>query len=177
MPRSLVALGANLGDPRRSLARAVELLGAERQIASVRCSRWHETTPIGGEPGQPPFLNAVACLDTTLSASQLHAVLQVIERALGRQRGQRWAARSLDLDLLLYDDQVIDTPALVVPHPRMAFRRFVLEPAAEVAQDMVHPTIGWTVRQLLDHLNTAPNYVALLGPPTSGQCGLGPIAN
>src|SRR5262249_43832508 len=85
---------------------------------------------------------------------------------------ERWSARTIDLDLLLYDDRVIDSPALTVPHPRMALRRFVLEGAAEVAADMVHPTIGLSMSKLLEFLNTAPNYVALLGLPGSGKTEL-----
>jgi hypothetical protein len=89
--------------------------------------------------------------------------LHAVEQTLGRRRGQRWEARVLDLDLLLYDDRVIRTSDLTVPHPGLAYRRFVLEPAAEVAPDLRHPTIGWTVGRLLAHLNAAPNYVALRG--------------
>jgi 2-amino-4-hydroxy-6-hydroxymethyldihydropteridine diphosphokinase len=172
MPRCLIALGANLGDRERSLQRAVELLGAERQISLVACSRWHETAPVGGAPNQGPFLNGVLCLDTDLTAEQLRDALGRIEARLGRIRARRWDARLIDLDLLLYGNLVIATPTLVVPHPRMAFRRFVLEPAAEAAPEMVHPTIGWSIGQLLAHLNTALPYVALMGPPGCGKTSL-----
>src|SRR5262249_50809739 len=102
-------------------------------------------------------------------ATELHQRLAEIELELGRRREQHWGPRMIDLDLLLYDDLVLDTPTLTVPHPRMAFRRFVLEPAADVAPDMSHPTIGWSIRELLDHLNLAKPYVALMGVPGSGK--------
>ena len=99
-------------------------------------------------------------------------LLQGVEAELGRQRAERWGPRSIDLDLLLYDELVLDTPALVIPHPRMACRRFVLEPAAEVAGAMLHPTIRWTVARLLEHLNTARPYVAVTGPIAAGKTHL-----
>ncbi len=172
MPRSLIALGANLGDREQTLRRAIARLEAHRQIAIVACSRWHETTPVGGPAGQGPFLNGAVCIDTDLTGRELHAALLQIETDLGRKPSQRWAARAIDLDLLLYGDELIDTPTLCVPHPRMAFRRFVLEPAVEVAPDMLHPRIGWSLRALLDHLNAAFPYVALLGLPGSGKTAL-----
>ncbi len=172
MPSSLVALGANLGDRERTLNAAIERLAALGSTQALKRSRWHETAPVGGPAGQGSFLNAAVRLETTASAEQLHQALHTIEMELGRQRLQRWEARAIDLDLLLYADQVIETPQLVVPHPRMAFRRFVLEAAVEVASDMVHPTIGWTVGRLLDHLNSSVAYVSLLGLPGSGKTAL-----
>jgi 2-amino-4-hydroxy-6-hydroxymethyldihydropteridine diphosphokinase len=172
MPRSLIALGANLGDREPTLRRAIARLEAHRQIAIVACSRWHETSAVGGPVGQGPFLNGAVCIDTDLTGPELHAALQQIETDLGRTRSQHWAARAIDLDLLLHGDELIDTLALTVPHPRMAFRRFVLEPAVEVAPDMLHPRIGWSVRALLNHLDAARPYVALLGLPGSGKTAL-----
>jgi len=163
MPRSLIALGANLGDRQRNCDRALELLAADQGLAVAARSGFYETRPIGGPSGQRAFLNAAALLDTTLSPAQLHERLQNVERQLGRQRHQSWDARTLDLDLLLYDDTQVDTPELTLPHPRMAFRRFVLEPAAEIAPQWVHPQVGWSIARLLSHLNTAPPYVALAG--------------
>jgi 7,8-dihydro-6-hydroxymethylpterin-pyrophosphokinase len=127
---------------------------------------------VGGPSGQSAFLNAAVLLETSLAPEALHGRLQQIERQLGRQRRERWGARRLDLDLLLSDERVIRTAELTVPHPRMAFRRFVLEPAAEAAPDMVHPTIGWSVAQLRAHLDRAVPYVAMLGIPGSGKTAL-----
>ena len=172
MPRALVALGANLGDRAATLARAVELLAADPAIYDLQTSAWHETPPVGGALGQGAFLNGAAAFETTLTPPELVARMQAVEARLGRTRGQRWAARTIDLDLLLYGDRVIHSRSLCVPHPRMAFRRFVLVPAAEVAAEMRHPEIGWTIGQLLAHLDTALHYVALLGPPGSGQATL-----
>ena len=111
-------------------------------------------------------------METALSPPGLLAALRNVEATLGRQRRQRWAARSVDLDLLLYDDLILKSAELELPHPRMAFRRFVLEPAADVAAEMVHPLIGWTIGQLLSHLNSAANYVAVTGVPGIGKTKL-----
>ena len=167
MPRALVALGANFGQRQATIAQAFERLAQYSARDTFRVSQLRETQPVGGPSDQGAFLNAAASFETSLAPESLHAELQKIETALGRNRGERWIARPIDLDLLLYDEQIIVTPDLQVPHPRLAFRRFVLEPAAEVAPGMLHPLIGWTMERLLDHLNHAPPYVALLGSPAS----------
>jgi 2-amino-4-hydroxy-6-hydroxymethyldihydropteridine diphosphokinase len=169
MPRALVGIGSNLGDRQALVTSASELIRHQHQVRSVALSSFRQTSPVGGPAGQQPFVNAAVSFETDLSAQELWAVLASIERQLGRKRDVRWGARTIDLDLLLYGSQVIDTRSLVVPHPRMAVRRFVLEPAAEVAGDMVHPLIGWTVRQLLAHLDTAANYVAFAGLRSHGK--------
>jgi hypothetical protein len=99
-------------------------------------------------------------------------VLQATEAEFGRDRRQRWGPRSLDLDLLLYDRLVLHTPQLFIPHPRMAWRRFVLEPAAEIAGSLLHPTLGWSIARLWEHLNTAAPYLAIAGPPAAGKTDL-----
>ncbi len=172
MARCLIGLGANLGDRPATLARAVELLAAPPHVQLLDQSAWHPTSPIGGPAGQTEFLNGALLLETSLSPRQVHAELRCIEAALGRRRGERWAPRVVDLDLLIYEAAVISTPELVVPHPRMAFRRFVLEPAVEVAAELMHPQIDWTIAQLLDHLNRAKPYVALVGGPGLGKTAL-----
>ena len=172
MATYLIGLGSNLGDRRRALDQAVERLTRQPHVRLTARSRWYETAPVGGPPGQGPFLNGVAVLETSLEPEALFAVLGGIEADLGRRRAERWGPRPLDLDLLLYGELVLESPSLTIPHPRMAWRRFVLEPAAEVAADMVHPTTGWTIARLLDHLNTTLPYVAIAGPIGVGKTQL-----
>jgi len=169
MPVCLIGLGSNLGNRRHLLERAVELLAREPQFLLSARSGWRETAPIGGPAGQDPFLNGVAVVETSLAPEALLARLKGMEADLGRRPGRRWGPRCLDLDLLLYGETVLETAALSLPHPRMAWRRFVLEPAAEVAPAMLHPTTGWTVARLLDHLDTAVPYVAIAGPIGVGK--------
>ena len=171
MPRvtCLIGLGSNEGDRRGALDAAVGRLQAEPSIRNVQPSRWYETEPIGGPGGQLPFLNGAVRLQTDASADDLLTLLKTIESDLGRRRTVRWGPRTLDLDLLLYGERTITTDRLTVPHPRMAFRRFVLEGAAEVAVEMVHPTLGRSVGSLWEHLNDAPNLVALAGSPGAAK--------
>jgi 2-amino-4-hydroxy-6-hydroxymethyldihydropteridine diphosphokinase len=174
MATALIALGSNLGNRQRNLDDAVAQLGNTPNVVVLATSRWRETKPVGGPADQGEFLNGAALLGTSLTPQQLHAVLEQIEKAAGRTREGRWAPRTLDLDLLLYDDLVLDTPELKLPHPRMSFRRFVLEPAAEIAPDMRHPTIGWTIAALRDHLlGAGPKYIAAVtGPIAAGKSTL-----
>jgi deoxyadenosine/deoxycytidine kinase len=124
---------------------------------------------VGGPERQPAFLNAAAVLQTSLSPQSLLGVLLQVEADLGRQRIVHWGPRIVDLDLLLYDNLTIAEPDLVIPHPRMAWRRFVLEPAAEIAPEMLHPATGWTIARLLDNLNRTPWYLAIAGPIGVGK--------
>jgi 2-amino-4-hydroxy-6-hydroxymethyldihydropteridine diphosphokinase len=163
MPTALIGLGSNLGDRRQWLDQALQLLSATPGISAVRTSAWHATSPIGGPDGQPDFLNGAAVVETSLPPESLWTRLREIEAALGRVRHQPWGPRTIDLDLLLYDQIAQRTPRLALPHPRMAFRRFVLEPASEIAGQMIHPSIGWSIADLLQHLNTAAPYVAISG--------------
>jgi 2-amino-4-hydroxy-6-hydroxymethyldihydropteridine diphosphokinase len=168
MSLCLIGLGANLGDRAAALQQALAALDAHPAIKVRNSSGWHETLPAGGPP-QPPYLNAAAVLETALSPHELLEALQAIERQLGRgDDGERWGPRTIDLDLLLYEQLVISSPGLVLPHPRMAWRRFVLQPAAEMAAEWLHPTTGWTIARLLAHLDHTPRYVAI-----SGAIGVG----
>ncbi|MGH3077813.1 MAG: 2-amino-4-hydroxy-6-hydroxymethyldihydropteridine diphosphokinase [Gaiellaceae bacterium] len=143
MGRAYVGLGANLGERQKTLRRALELLGAEDGIEVVAVSELRETDPVGVED-QPRFLNGAAALETTLGARELLDVLLRVERALGRVRDgtRRWGPRTIDLDLLLYDDDVVDEPGLRVPHPRLYERRFALEPLADLDAELEIPGRG-----------------------------------
>jgi 2-amino-4-hydroxy-6-hydroxymethyldihydropteridine diphosphokinase len=149
----LIAVGSNLGDREATIRAAAEQLAAHPQVKLVAMSSLYATAPVGGPAGQDEFLNAAIRIDTSLSPHELLQLLQAIETQLGRTRTVHWGPRTIDLDLLLYGDQVIADPDLKVPHPLMHERHFVLEPAAEIAATMMHPTLHRTVNQLLDSLN------------------------
>jgi 2-amino-4-hydroxy-6-hydroxymethyldihydropteridine diphosphokinase len=143
MTRSFVGLGANLDDPRGSIERALELLHAEPGIEVVAVSTLRETDPVGYHD-QPRFLNGAAQLRTSLAARELLGRLLAIERRLGRVRGEgpRFGPRTIDLDLLLYGDEIVVEPGLQVPHPRLHERRFALEPLAELDPALEIPGRG-----------------------------------
>ncbi|NNC41520.1 MAG: 2-amino-4-hydroxy-6-hydroxymethyldihydropteridine diphosphokinase [Acidimicrobiia bacterium] len=136
MPRAAIGLGSNLGDRTRLIQNAVSAIAQCGH--SIRMSSLYETDPIGG-PDQGPYLNAVVTIETDLPPVTLLERCFEIERSAGRERGDRWGPRTLDLDLLLYGDAAIDEEGLTVPHPRMTERRFVLEPLIEVWPDAVLP--------------------------------------
>jgi len=147
-----VGVGSNLGDRGAAVRGALAALERTPGIRLEAASRTIETTPVGGPPGQDDYLNAAVRLRVSLTPNELLDVLQDIERRFGRQRIDRWGPRTLDLDLLLYDDAVIETGRLTLPHPRMHERRFVLEPLCEIAPQVVHPVLGLTARELLEGL-------------------------
>lgn len=144
-----IAFGSNVGDRRLILDGAIASLAAAPNVAVKRVSSIHETAPIGGPPGQGLFLNAVAALETTLDPFELLKILHDVENHFGRTRTVHWGPRTLDLDLLLFDDRIIATPELTIPHPRMAERKFVLEPLAEIAPDAHDPLSHRTIAELL----------------------------
>jgi 2-amino-4-hydroxy-6-hydroxymethyldihydropteridine diphosphokinase len=144
-----IAFGSNLGDRRDTLEAAIASLADAPGVSVQKVSSFHETEPVGGPAGQGLFLNAAAVLETTLDPFGLLRVLREIEERFGRTRTVHWGARTLDLDLLLFDDRIIDTPELTIPHPRLTERRFVLEPLAEVAPDAVDPVTKRTIVDLL----------------------------
>lgn len=147
MPCAYIGLGSNLGNRRRLLSRALELLetpGLEVTLVSPL----YETEPVGGPP-QGKFLNACAALATVLPPILLLRRLLAVEDALGRVRRERWGPRTADLDLLVYEDVAMHTPLLELPHPRLAERDFVLRPLSDIAPDLEIPGTGRTVRRLL----------------------------
>lgn len=165
MPTILIALGANLGDLGETLTQAVDQLASDPEFTLEARSELLITKPVGGPSGQPDYLNSAAKFSTSLSPEQVHQKLIDIEQSHGRVRIQRWGARKLDIDLLLYDQQIIETPQLTIPHPRMSFRRFVMQPAAEVAAEMLHPELDTTIGQLWEHLSGAPPVVEIAALP------------
>lgn len=178
MTQALLGLGSNMGERAATLRRG---LGAIRNLPDttlLRVSRFIDTSPVGGYLSQGRFLNAAAVVETALRPEPFLSRLLDIEADHGRERFVRWGPRTLDLDLLLYGEETLHTDRLTLPHPRMAFRRFVLEPAVEIAPRMVHPELGWSLERLLRHLNEAPPYVAITGSIGAGKsCLLGKLAD
>ena len=154
MPFVYIGIGSNLGDRLRNCQRALKLL-EQRGVRIRAVSGAYETKPWGGQAvaGQPDFINMAAQLDTDLTPRALLGTLQQVEKEMGRVRERKWGARTIDLDILLYGDEIIDQPDLKVPHPLMHEREFVLKPLAEIAPEAVHPGFKKTVRQMLEEIN------------------------
>jgi len=141
-----LSLGSNIGDREvhlREAIRRLESAGKLRFVSSI-----YETEPVEFTE-QPQFLNCAVSVETSSPPEQLMVQLLTIEKAMGRQRFQKKGPRTIDLDILLFGDEVVDTPGLTIPHPAMQYRRFVLEPLAEIAPDALHPVLKKSVRELL----------------------------
>lgn len=167
-----IAFGANVGELERTFKRALARLEQVPGVTVLRRSRWHVTAPVGGPPGQPDYLNGVVLVETTLAPRALLEALQALEAHFGRERASepRNGPRTLDLDLLYHGDAAFDEPDLVLPHPRMEERLFVLTPLAEVAPQHVLARSGQTVAERASALAAAP-------PTTSGPvCTTDPSA-
>lgn len=136
--RVFLGLGSNVGDRQATIRGALARLQGSGQIRIIHQSSVYETAPVG-KTDQPWFVNLVAEIDTDLTPDALLDLVQRIEADLGRTRDIRWGPRTIDIDILLYGNRVIDTPRLIVPHPQMTRRRFVLEPLLEIAPDLVLP--------------------------------------
>jgi len=150
VPLAWISLGSNLGDRRASLAAALRALRAP-ELGLQAFSRVWETEPVGYTE-QPAFLNMAARLGTRLAPGELLKALQAIERAQGKATPFRWGPRSIDLDILLYEGQVLALPDLTLPHPRLHERAFMMGPLLELDPELAHPLLGFSIRELLKSL-------------------------
>jgi 2-amino-4-hydroxy-6-hydroxymethyldihydropteridine diphosphokinase len=153
--KTFIGLGSNLGDREATIRLALDDLARLPESKLTRASSLYDTEPMG-ESRQPRFLNAVAELETELSPARLLWNLKLVEKRLGRVRTTRWGPRTIDLDLLLYGDEVVSEPGLEVPHPEMLKRSFVLVPLVELEPACVHPVTGQTLLHHLSLLDQRP---------------------
>lgn len=151
MALAAIALGSNLGDSLAIVEAAVQTLSGDPDISLISQSRWYQTVAIG--PVQPDYVNGCVVLKTRRSPESLLHLLLEIEQQFGRERTEHWGPRTLDLDLLLYDAVMLQTPFLTLPHPRMAQRAFVLIPLAELLPQWVDPLSGLTILQFRDRVD------------------------
>lgn len=151
MARVYLGLGSNLGDRQAILDGAVKALDSCPGLSVLAVARYIETEPVG-YLNQPKFLNSALAAETSLAPHELLYVIQDLERSFGRLRLFQWGPRTLDIDILLYDDLVLNTVELTIPHPRLAEREFVLLPLAEIAPNVVVPNTAKTVKELLYNL-------------------------
>jgi 2-amino-4-hydroxy-6-hydroxymethyldihydropteridine diphosphokinase len=151
MAKCAIALGSNLGNSLSTLEDSLQLLDEIPGINLIATSSWYRTKPVG--PPQPDYLNGCAVLEVQQTPEEFLVLLQAVELQFGRVRTERWGARTLDLDLLLYDDLVLNTPNLQIPHPRMNERAFVLVPLAEIAANWLEPRSGKAIAQLVKEVD------------------------
>ncbi|MBS1536491.1 MAG: 2-amino-4-hydroxy-6-hydroxymethyldihydropteridine diphosphokinase [Bacteroidetes bacterium] len=144
----LLSLGANLGNRLASLQLAVEFLQRDAELQEISVSNVYETEPIGYK-NQPSFLNIAICGRTILSALEFHTVCKQIEQEIGRQNRKQWHEREIDIDILLFGNEIIRIEKLQLPHPRMEERKFVLVPSVDIAPNTIHPISGKTISRLL----------------------------
>ncbi|MFB3042576.1 MAG: 2-amino-4-hydroxy-6-hydroxymethyldihydropteridine diphosphokinase [Candidatus Poribacteria bacterium] len=164
LPTAYISFGSNVGDRLVHINQALQYLSEADGILLTKVSSLYETEPVGYEE-QDWFLNGVVAVETGLSPRQLLKVLQQIEKRIGRQQRKRWGPREVDLDLLIFEQRCINTPDLIVPHPEMHQRRFVLIPFAEIAPDTIHPILRQNIQTLLDDLPTEKDVQFFAPPP------------
>jgi deoxyguanosine kinase len=152
MTIAYIGLGSNLGDRKNFIHKALKMLAETKNIEVARVSDPIETAPLGGA-NQPNYLNAVAQIETILTAEDLHKTLLNIETSLGRARRERWSSRTIDLDLLLFGEEIINSPDLTIPHPQMHLRSFVLKGLCQFDADLLHPVIKVPMKELVERLN------------------------
>ena len=168
MTAAWIGLGANLGDASAAFDAALAQLNAHPQVSVLTRSGLYQTAPVGQVAGNV-FLNAACCVETSLAPLELLDVLQSIEKQRGRQRGIQWGPRTLDLDLLFFGEQLIDSPRLTVPHPGAWYRRFVLDPLIEIAPEWKHPLFQVSLSELRNRLQTRPLHI-VLAPHWTALC-------
>ncbi|MCC8165141.1 MAG: 2-amino-4-hydroxy-6-hydroxymethyldihydropteridine diphosphokinase [Planctomycetes bacterium] len=157
MPLVHIAIGSNLGDRAENIRSARHGMALLPETVLLENAPLYETAPQGGPPGQDLFYNTVSIVDTTLEPVQLLAELQALEKAIGRDRSRetrRWGPRLIDLDIILWEDRCVEEPGLTIPHPRLAERRFVLQPLADLDPDLLHPVADLTIKELLERLDS-----------------------
>jgi 2-amino-4-hydroxy-6-hydroxymethyldihydropteridine diphosphokinase len=155
MFKCAIALGSNLGNSLDILENSLTVLANIPGIEIEKTSSWYQTKPVGNVEPQSDYLNGCAVLEVAQNPTELLTILYATEIQFGRVRRERWSARTLDLDLLLYDDLILDSPNLTIPHPRMHERAFVLVPLAEIAPNWIEPVSGMAIAKLLRSVDTS----------------------
>lgn len=166
MSKCAIALGSNLGNSLQILTQASQSIEQTIALTTVHCSHWYLTAPVG--PPQPDYLNGCLTLETALSPQIVLEKLLEIEQSFGRIRREKWGARTLDLDLILFDGLLFSQDNLEIPHPRMRERAFVLVPLAEIAGDWIDPVTGKTINDLLSQVDRST--VQLYCPAPVSSC-------
>jgi 2-amino-4-hydroxy-6-hydroxymethyldihydropteridine diphosphokinase len=163
-----IGIGSNLGDPIRNCNLAIRAMAADRRNRIIQISPFYRTEPVG-KKDQHWFVNAVAALETCHAPRELLNFIQTIEREMGRERKEKWGPRTIDLDLLFYDDEVVQAEDLVVPHPRLHERRFVLAPLKDIAPNLRHPLLNKMISELLADLPEEEKVIPLCEADQEGM--------